>query len=125
MLVPELQTEEGVELHYGLNFLGHFLLTGLLLETLARSGTPGRSARVVNMASATHYGGRLDLDNLNSRSGGGHTHTHTHACTQTHTHTHAGGAKQTHKHACPSDIHAHKSRRARADTHRLARTNRF
>ncbi|XP_056449857.1 dehydrogenase/reductase SDR family member on chromosome X [Gadus chalcogrammus] len=67
MLVPELQTEEGVELHYGLNFLGHFLLTGLLLETLARSGTPGRSARVVNMASATHYGGRLDLDNLNSR----------------------------------------------------------
>ncbi|KAG7257381.1 hypothetical protein CRUP_006076 [Coryphaenoides rupestris] len=53
--------------HYGLNFLGHFLLTNLLLDTLARSGTRRRCARVVMVASATHYGGTLDLANLHKR----------------------------------------------------------
>ncbi|CAL8291154.1 unnamed protein product [Lota lota] len=67
MLVPERRTEDGLELHFALNYLGHFLLTGLLLDTLARSGTRQRCARVVTMASATHYGGTLDLSNINSR----------------------------------------------------------
>lgn len=73
MLVPERETEDGFEFHYGLNFLGHFLLTDLLLDTLARSGTRRRCARVVTVASATHYGGTLDLANLHKRyaSGGG------------------------------------------------------
>ncbi|KAJ3584071.1 hypothetical protein NHX12_014567 [Muraenolepis orangiensis] len=64
MLVPERETEDGFELHFGINYLGHFLLTNLLMETLARSGTRQRCSRVVNMASATHYGGTLDLNNL-------------------------------------------------------------
>ncbi|KAK0152628.1 Dehydrogenase/reductase SDR family member on chromosome X [Merluccius polli] len=67
MLVPEMETEDGFEFHFGLNYLGHFLLTNLLLDTLVRSGTRQRCARVVTMASATHYGGTLDLDNLHSR----------------------------------------------------------
>ncbi|KAG8450572.1 hypothetical protein GDO86_003008 [Hymenochirus boettgeri] len=38
MLVPERKTVDGFEEHFGLNYLGHFLLTNLLLKTLKKSG---------------------------------------------------------------------------------------
>lgn len=68
MMVPERQTEEGFELHIGLNYLGHFLLTHLLLDTLKRSGRHNNHSRIVNMTSATHFGARLNLGDLQSRS---------------------------------------------------------
>ncbi|KAM8895481.1 polyprenol dehydrogenase isoform 2-T2 [Lycaon pictus] len=64
MMVPERTTEDGFEEHFGLNYLGHFLLTNLLLDTLKESGAPGRCARVVTVSSATHYIGELDMDDL-------------------------------------------------------------
>ncbi|XP_016375599.1 dehydrogenase/reductase SDR family member on chromosome X-like [Sinocyclocheilus rhinocerous] len=67
MLVPERRTEDGFELHFGLNYLGHFLLTILLLDVLKKSGKPGKFSRIVIMSSATHYGGRLTLDDLQGR----------------------------------------------------------
>lgn len=67
MLVPERQTEDGFEFHFALNYLGHFLLTNLLLDLLKRSGRHGSCSRIVNMSSATHYAGVLDLDDLNRR----------------------------------------------------------
>ncbi|XP_016345771.1 dehydrogenase/reductase SDR family member on chromosome X-like isoform X2 [Sinocyclocheilus anshuiensis] len=67
MLVPERRTEDGFELHFGLNYLGHFLLTNLLLDVLKKSGKPGKCSRIVIMSSATHYGGRLTLDDLQGR----------------------------------------------------------
>uniref|UniRef100_A0A8C8YWB3 Polyprenol dehydrogenase n=1 Tax=Prolemur simus TaxID=1328070 RepID=A0A8C8YWB3_PROSS len=67
MMVPERKTQDGFEEHFGLNYLGHFLLTNLLLDTLRASGAPGRSARVVTVSSATHYVGELDMDDLQSR----------------------------------------------------------
>ncbi|KAM8722245.1 polyprenol dehydrogenase isoform 2-T2 [Acanthopagrus schlegelii] len=67
MLVPERQTEDGFEFHLELNYLGHFLLTNLLLDLLKRSGRHGSCSRIVNMSSATHYAGVLDLDDLNRR----------------------------------------------------------
>jgi retinol dehydrogenase 12 len=45
-------TADGFELHFGVNHLGHFALTALLLERLTASG-PG--ARVVSVASNAHY----------------------------------------------------------------------
>jgi NAD(P)-dependent dehydrogenase (short-subunit alcohol dehydrogenase family) len=45
-------TADGFELHFGVNHLGHFALTQLLLARLAESG-PG--ARVVTVSSAAHY----------------------------------------------------------------------
>jgi retinol dehydrogenase-12 len=48
-------TADGFELHFGVNHLGHFALTQLLLERLASSG-PG--ARVVNVSSEAHYNAR-------------------------------------------------------------------
>lgn len=66
-MVPERKTVDGFEEHFGLNYLGHFLLTQLLLDTLTESGRPGRTARVVTMSSATHYVGELNLDDLQGR----------------------------------------------------------
>lgn len=66
-MVPQSRTVDGFEEHFGVNYLGHFLLTRLLLDTLVRSGRAGRSARVVTVSSATHYVGTLDLDDLQSR----------------------------------------------------------
>ncbi|XP_053313341.1 dehydrogenase/reductase SDR family member on chromosome X isoform X3 [Spea bombifrons] len=66
MLVPERKTVDGFEEHFGLNYLGHFLLTNLLLKTLRKSGTHDSNARVVTVSSATHYVGDLNLDDLQS-----------------------------------------------------------
>ena len=53
--IPEL-SEDGLELIFQSNFLGHFYLTLLLLPVLKKSAP----ARVVNLASATHWFGSLD-----------------------------------------------------------------
>lgn len=60
MMIPYAKTEDGFERTLGINHLGHFALTGLLLDILIK--TPG--ARVVNVASNAHYGGEMDFDNL-------------------------------------------------------------
>ncbi|KAM6140104.1 LOW QUALITY PROTEIN: polyprenol dehydrogenase [Pterocles gutturalis] len=67
MLVPERKTEDGFEEHFGLNYLGHFLLTNLLLDKLKQSGTHSHNARIITVSSATHYVGKLHLDDLQSR----------------------------------------------------------
>ena len=58
MIPPKTLTQDGFELQFGVNHLGHFALTGRLLDRLA--ATPG--ARVVNVSSAAHHGGRIDFD---------------------------------------------------------------
>src|SRR3954451_19668707 len=47
------ETEDGHELMFGTNHLGHFALTGRLLGALKQSSTP----RVVTVASIAHLGG--------------------------------------------------------------------
>lgn len=53
-------TEDGFELQFGTNYLGHFALTLRLLPLLARSN----AARVVTVSSSTHKFGRLAFDDL-------------------------------------------------------------
>ncbi|XP_063099012.1 dehydrogenase/reductase SDR family member on chromosome X isoform X2 [Cavia porcellus] len=64
MMVPQRETEDGFEEHFGLNYLGHFLLTNLLLDSLRQAAAPGRGSRVVTVSSATHYVARLNLEDL-------------------------------------------------------------
>ncbi|PRQ02075.1 oxidoreductase [Enhygromyxa salina] len=60
MVPPYSTTKQGFELQLGVNHLGHFALTGRLLGLLL--ATPG--ARVVNVSSGAHYGGKLNFDDL-------------------------------------------------------------
>jgi NAD(P)-dependent dehydrogenase (short-subunit alcohol dehydrogenase family) len=56
--VPPLgQTEDGFELQFGTNHLGHFALTNLLLPDVRK--------RVVTVASGAHRFGAIDFDDLN------------------------------------------------------------
>jgi NAD(P)-dependent dehydrogenase (short-subunit alcohol dehydrogenase family) len=60
MMPPYGRTEDGFELQIGTNHLGHFALTGLLLDRLL--ATPG--SRVVTVSSFGHRSGRIDLEDL-------------------------------------------------------------
>jgi len=61
MALPACRTADGFEMQLGTNHLGHFALTGLLLERLLE--TPG--ARVVNVSSDAHRFGWMDFDDPN------------------------------------------------------------
>lgn len=67
MLMPYLETEDGFELHVSINYLGHCLLTALLLPLLIAASSKGQAARIVNVSSCVHKAGRMDIDDLNSR----------------------------------------------------------
>jgi NAD(P)-dependent dehydrogenase (short-subunit alcohol dehydrogenase family) len=54
------ETKEGFERTLGINLLGHFLLTNLLLPVLTQ--TPG--ARILNVSSNAYFKGKIDLNDL-------------------------------------------------------------
>jgi NAD(P)-dependent dehydrogenase (short-subunit alcohol dehydrogenase family) len=62
MAVPYGKTADGFELHFGINHIGHFALTGLLLDLLRAA--PG--SRVVTVTSYGHWFGRISFRNLNA-----------------------------------------------------------
>ncbi len=65
MAIPRRETADGFERQFGVNHLGHFALTGLLLPTLRE--TPGET-RVVTQSSGVHERGRIDFDDLHGES---------------------------------------------------------
>ncbi|KAM7323387.1 retinol dehydrogenase 11 [Microtus ochrogaster] len=60
MMCPYSKTADGFEMHIGVNHLGHFLLTHLLLGKLKESAP----SRVVNVSSLAHHLGRIHFHNL-------------------------------------------------------------
>jgi NAD(P)-dependent dehydrogenase (short-subunit alcohol dehydrogenase family) len=65
MMPPYGLTADGFEQQLGINHLGHFALTGLLLDRLA--GVPG--ARVVTVSSNAHKTGQIKFGDLQSEHG--------------------------------------------------------
>ena len=61
MHVPKQETVDGFEFHFGVNFLGHVLLTELLLPYLKKS----KSSRIIHTSSVMHDRVSIDLNDLN------------------------------------------------------------
>ena len=61
-------TEDGYESQMSTNYLGHFLLTHLLMPALAKTGADPKSggARIVNVSSCAHYFGEKYTDGVNN-----------------------------------------------------------
>jgi len=58
-------TPDGLEVTFVVNYLAPFLLTELLLDVLKASAP----ARIVNVSSAAHQGGKIDFDDLQGEKG--------------------------------------------------------
>lgn len=56
-------TEEGIERQFGINHIGHFLLTMSLLDLMGEGG------RIVNVASGAHKTGKIHFDDINLTKG--------------------------------------------------------
>ena len=61
MIPPLMRTEEGFESQFGVNHLGHFLLTNLLFPTIKKTV----NARVVSLSSIAHKNGRIHFEDPN------------------------------------------------------------
>ncbi len=57
------ETSDGLELQFGVNHIGHFLLTLLLLKPLMNSP----EGRIVAVGSGAHNAGKIHFDDLNLR----------------------------------------------------------
>ncbi|MDO8431571.1 MAG: oxidoreductase [Candidatus Binatus sp.] len=65
MALPYRQTADGFEMQFGTNHLGHFALTGLLLDLILAT----ENSRVVNVSSGMHRLGRIRFDDLQWKTG--------------------------------------------------------
>ncbi|MEU6559346.1 SDR family NAD(P)-dependent oxidoreductase [Nocardia nova] len=56
----EQRTSDGFEYQFGANYLGHFLLSHLMLPAVVAAAERAGSARIVHMSSVVHYLGSIN-----------------------------------------------------------------
>lgn len=67
MFTPYQLTKDGFESQFAVNYLGHFLLTHLLMPRLISAGRKDTVARVINLSSTAHSFGWFDLNDLQAK----------------------------------------------------------
>ncbi|CAK7333837.1 unnamed protein product [Dovyalis caffra] len=71
MFCPYQLSEDGIEMQFATNHLGHFLLTNLLLDKMKHTArTTGVEGRIVNLSSVAHihtYKDGIQFDKINDR----------------------------------------------------------
>lgn len=60
MIPPPSKTKDGFEIQFGVNFIGHFALTGHLFNLLEAT----KGSRVVTLSSIAHRNAKIDFDNF-------------------------------------------------------------
>ncbi|KAF9679907.1 hypothetical protein SADUNF_Sadunf06G0064300 [Salix dunnii] len=72
MFCPYQLSEDGIEMQFATNHLGHFLLTNLLLDKMKDTArTTGVEGRIVNLSSVAHihtYKDGIQFDNINDKN---------------------------------------------------------
>ncbi|KAK3172194.1 hypothetical protein Dsin_006272 [Dipteronia sinensis] len=72
MFCPYQLSDDGIEIQFATNHLGHFLLTNLLLEKMKKTAkVTGIEGRIVNLSSIAHqytYKGGIRFDKINDKS---------------------------------------------------------
>lgn len=71
MMTPYFLTRDGNEGQFGTNHLGHFALTGLLIDILNKT----EDSRIVNVSSMAHKQGKMDFENIQFKDGIGYSPT--------------------------------------------------
>lgn len=65
MATPYYLTEDGFESQFAVNYLGHFVLTHLLMPQLRAAGTQDLNSRIVNVSSCANILGTINMDDIN------------------------------------------------------------
>jgi protochlorophyllide reductase len=60
MAIPRQETVDGFEMQLGVNHLGHFALTGLLIDLIVKTA----KARIHNVTSSANFAGTINFDDL-------------------------------------------------------------
>ncbi|MEL6558550.1 MAG: oxidoreductase [Bacteroidota bacterium] len=60
MIPPPSKSKDGFEIQFGVNFIGHFALTGDLFQLLESTN----GSRIVTLSSIAHRGATIDFDNF-------------------------------------------------------------
>lgn len=66
MTAPYVETVDGFESIMAINYLGHFLLTHLLLGALQIAGSSEEKSRIVNVTSVAHELGTVNFEDINN-----------------------------------------------------------
>jgi NAD(P)-dependent dehydrogenase (short-subunit alcohol dehydrogenase family) len=69
MSTPYCETKDGFESQMAINYIGHFLLTHLLMPLLiaGSKNNDGKNSRIVNVSSCIHRIGEIDYDDFHCK----------------------------------------------------------